>query len=280
LELAAMTVESSTFDWTDVASSWDTHRHHIETMKAKVTNDLIAELAIRPGDRVLELGAGTGEFALRLGEHVGLTGSVLATDVSPGMVELLQRTLVDAANITVLQIDARDIELPDGSVDVVVFRMGLMLLGNPGRALQECRRVLKSGGRLGIAVWAGPEHNPWLTCVGMAAMMHGLVAGGPPTAPGGPFSLADPTAVRRLLENNRFTDVTVHDVETEAGFADTDDLFDTVVALAAPLAAVLASALAATRDAVRDTAAQLVDRYRTADGLRVPGRALVSTARG
>ena len=95
-----MTIASDTFDWTDVASSWDERRHHIETMRTKLTHDLTAGLAIRPGEHVLELGAGTGELALRLGEQVGPTGSVLATDVAPGMVELLRRTLTGTANIT------------------------------------------------------------------------------------------------------------------------------------------------------------------------------------
>jgi ubiquinone/menaquinone biosynthesis C-methylase UbiE len=91
---------------------------------------------------------------------------------------------------------ARQIDLPDASMDIVVFRMGLMLVTEPKRVLEECHRVLRSGGMLGVAVWAAPQHNPWLTSVGMAAMMHGLVSGGPPTGPGGPFSLADPPCSR------------------------------------------------------------------------------------
>ncbi|MEA2590922.1 MAG: hypothetical protein QOD62_753 [Actinomycetota bacterium] len=274
-----MTIASDTFDWTDVASSWDEHRHHIETMKAKLTHDLTAGLAIRPGEHVLELGAGTGELALRLGEQVGPTGSVLATDVAPGMVELLRRTLTGTANIRVAQIDARRIDLPDGSFDIVVFRMGLMLVTEPEQVLQECHRVLRSGGRLGVAVWAGPQHNPWLTSVGMAAMMHGLVSGGPPTGPGGPFSLADPIMLQRLIRDSGFADVAVREVETEASFTDTDEHFDTVISLASPLAAALAAAPESTRLAVRKTAAQFIDAHRTADGLTVPGRALVGIAR-
>ena len=274
-----MTIVSGTFDWTEVASSWDERRHHIETMKAKLTHDLIAGLAIRPGEHVLELGAGTGELALRLGEQVGPAGSVLATDVAPGMVQLLRRTLAGQTNIQVAQIDARQIDLPDGSVDIVVFRMGLMLVTEPEQVLQECHRVLKSGGRLGVAVWAGPEHNPWLTSVGMAAMMHGLVSGGPPTGPGGPFSLADPAGLERLIRDSGFAQVALHVVETEASFTATDEHFDTVVSLASPLAAALSAAPESTRVAVRNTAALLVEAHRTADGLRVPGRALVSTAR-
>lgn len=274
-----MTIASDTFDWTEVASSWDEHRHYIETMKAKLTHDLLAGLAIRPGERVLELGAGSGELALSLAEQVGPSGGILATDVAPGMVGLLRKTLAGRPTIEVAQIDARAIDLPDGSVDAIVFRMGLMLVTEPQQVLQECHRVLSSGGRLGVAVWAGPEHNPWLTSVGMAAMMHGLVSGGPPTGPGGPFSLADPAVLERMIRDSGFAGIAVHEVETEARFTDTDEHFDTVVSLASPLAAALAAAPESTRAAVRATAAALIEAHRSADGLTVPGRALVTTAR-
>lgn len=274
-----MTMPSDTCEWTDVASAWDERRHHIESMKTKLSSHLIEGLAIRPGEQVLELGAGTGEFALRLREQVLPGGAVLATDVAHGMVELLRRTFDGATNLRVEQIDACRMALADGSVDVVVFRMGLMLVAEPPQVVRECDRVLRPGGRLGVAVWAGPEHNPWLTSVGMAAMMHGLVSGGPPTGPGGPFSLADPARLERLLRDNGFADVAVQDVETESNFADADEHFATVISLAPPLAAALAAATDATRAAVRNTAAQLIEGYRTPGGFAVPGRALIGIAR-
>jgi hypothetical protein len=110
-------------------------------------------------------------------------------------------------------------------------------------------------------------------------MMHGLVSGGPPTGPGGPFSLADPIGLERLIRDSGFADVAVSEVETEASFTDTDEHFDTVISLASPLAAALAAAPEGTRVAVRNTAAQLIDAHRTPDGLKVPGRALVGIAR-
>lgn len=72
--------------------------------------------------------------------------------------------------------------------------MGLMFTPQPAVALAEIRRVLRVGGRFAALTWAGIEHNPWMTCVGMAAMMNGVVAGGPPVGPGGIFSLGDPPA--------------------------------------------------------------------------------------
>jgi SAM-dependent methyltransferase len=269
----------STLDWTDVASSWDVRRGHVEKMKEPLTRALLASLDLHPGQRALELGAGTGELALRIAEQVGPRGSLIASDVAPGMVELIGRTVAAVSNVEVVQLDARAIHLPDASVDAVVFRMGLMLVDEPARVLSECHRVLAPGGRLALAVWAGPEHNPWLTCIGMAAMMHGLVSGGPPTGPGGPFSLADPHALEQLLRDAGFDDVIVRAVETPSTFASADEHFETVIALAPPLAAALAGAPEVTRAAVRKTAADLIERYRSDDGFVLPGRALLCSAR-
>jgi Methylase involved in ubiquinone/menaquinone biosynthesis len=269
---------TTTFDWTAIAPSWGRHRAHVEQMKEALTRELLAALDLQPGQHVLELGAGTGDFARQLAQAVGPTGSVLATDVASGMVELLRDTTAGLPNVEVARLDAVSTDLPDETVDAIAFRMGLMFVAEPLQALRECRRVLTAAGRIALAVWAGPEHNPWLASVGMSAMMHGLVQGGPPTSPGGVFSLADPAVLERLVVDAGFADVVVHEVATPARFASADEHFDVVSSLAGPLSATLAAADESSLAAVRATTAQTVARFRTADGLLIPGRALLCTA--
>jgi SAM-dependent methyltransferase len=270
---------TTSFDWTPVAPSWNRHRAHVEQMKDGLTRELLAALDLQPGQRVLELGAGTGDLARQLAQAVGPTGSVLATDVAPGMVELLGDTTAGLPNVEVARVDALDIDAPDGSVDAVVFRMGLMFVAEPERVLAECRRVLTQTGRIALAVWAGPEHNPWLTSVGMSVMMHGLWAGGPPTSPGGVFSMADPAVLERLVHVSGFADVIVREVATPARFSSPEEHFEVVGGLAGPLSAALAGAAEDALAAIRATTAQTVERFRTQDGLLVPGLALLCTAK-
>lgn len=268
---------TTTFDWSEVAAGWHRHRQRADEAVSAITADVLARLALRPGEHVLELGSGTGELARRLADQVGPQGRVLATDVAHGMVELSRATLAALPQAEVAQVDAAGTALPDASFDAAAFVMGLMFVVEQEQAAQELRRVLRPGGRAVVTTWAGPQHNLWLAGLGMAAMSHGLVAGGPPVEPGGLFSLAEPAQLERVLRTGGFTDVTVAAVPVEMRYAGTDTWFDTVSALAGPLA----SALAAHPDAlpaVRSTASSFVAQHLTAGGLVLPGLALVAHA--
>jgi SAM-dependent methyltransferase len=268
-----------TVDWTAMAPAWDRHRDDVEAMKTELTDRLFAQLGPLPGRRVLELGAGTGELAARLAEAVGPTGTVIASDFADGMVELLEKRLAVIPNAEVRNLDASSIELPDTSVDVIVFRMGLMLVTEPEIALAEIRRVLRPDGIFATAVWGGPHENPWMSAVGMSAMMHGLVSGGPPIGPGGPFSLADPADLEKRVRAAGFADVVVERVESTRLFRDTDEHVATVLALSPQLSVAFASATAEQDAGVRAQVATLTAQYQTPDGLRVPTTSLLCVAR-
>ena len=271
---------TTSFDWTAVAPAWEKNvdnpsRQAAEAVKSQV---LLDGLAIRRGERVLELGAGAGELGLRLAELVGGDGEVVLTDFAAGMVDILHRRTLGIPQVTVAHMDATDTGLPEKSFDAVVFCMGLMFAEDPGRATTEIRRILRPGGRAGIETWAAPEHNAWLLSVGMSAMMNGLVSGGPPTQPGGVFSLGDPDVLRDVVTAGGFTQVDIQPTDIAFRFPDFDTYFDTVSSLAGPLAVALAAATPEQLQATRATAAQLTEQYATPDGLVLPGRALIAIA--
>jgi SAM-dependent methyltransferase len=273
-----MATTTTPFDWSAVAPAWDAHRGGAQRDTSPVTEALRAQLVLKEGERVLELGSGTGDHACKLAELVGPTGSLLATDVAQGMVDLMADTLADVPQAEVRRVDAADTGLEDRDFDAVAFVMGLMFVPEPERAVSEVRRVLRPGGRAGIAVWAGPDKNPWLSSVGMAAMVHGVVAGGPPTGPGGLFSLADPERFAEVLQAGGFPDADVQEVEISMTWPDADAWFDQVSQLSGPLAVALA-ATPEKLDDVRATAKELIGRFATGQGLVVPGLALLALVR-
>ena len=271
---------TTTFDWSAVAPAWEKHANDEARRDAEAakTQALLDRLRIQPGEHVLELGAGTGHFGLRLAEIVGPQGSVVLSDVAAGMVDILQRRAAHLPHVSVAQIDAADTGLDDHSFDAIVFCMGLMFTLEPAAVMKELRRVLRPAGRVGLETWAAPEHNPWLVSIGMAAMMNGVVAGGPPTQPGGLFSLSDPDVLRDVITAGGFGQADVIPFDLEFRFRNFDTYFDSVSAMAGPLAAALAAAAPEQLQAVRETAADLTQRYLSADGLVLPGRALVAIA--
>lgn len=270
--------EAGSPDWSAAAPHWDRRREDVEQMKVELTNRLIDGLGDLRGKAVLELGAGTGELAARLAEAVGPEGTVLASDAAAGMVELLEKRLAAVPNAQAATLDATRIDRPDASFDVVVFRMGPMLLAEPDVGLAEIRRVLRPGGRMAVAVWGAPQDNPWMITVGMAAMMQGLVQGGPPIGPGGPFSLADPADLEKRVRAAGFSDVLVTPIASTRRFSTSADHVDTVLALSPQLAAAVAGATAEQVAAVRDQVATLTAQYRTADGIEIPNSTVLCVA--
>ena len=97
--------------------------------------------------RVLEVGAGTGQFTFALAETAE---TVLATDLSQDMVERLETKLSEAgvSNATTEAMSAYGLSAEDASFDVVVCANALHVMDEPRRALNEFRRVLRPGGRL------------------------------------------------------------------------------------------------------------------------------------
>ena len=131
---------------------------------------------IRPGDRVLDIGAGSGTDTLIAARAVAPSGRVFALDMTPAMLAKLRNNvaLADAANVEVIEGNAESIRLPDDSVDVVTSNGVLNLVPDKPKAFAEIARVLRPGGRVQIAdivvgrpVGENARHDPklWAECV-------------------------------------------------------------------------------------------------------------------
>jgi len=123
-------------------------------------------LDIQPRERILEVGCGTGESLPTLASRAESAGCVFGLDLSAGMLDVAKNKLkkLSLFNVTCLQGDGVRLPFQDESFDAVFmsFTLELFPAEEMPRLLQECMRVLRSGGRLGIVSLSQKEKSGWM----------------------------------------------------------------------------------------------------------------------
>ena len=121
---------------------------------------LRATLAPAPGERILEIGPGTGYYTLDLAEWVGPEGTLEIFDIQQEMLDHVMGRVGERglANVTPTQGDAQALPFDDASIDAVVLTTVLGEIPDQGAALREISRVLRPGGRLIVGELFGDPH--------------------------------------------------------------------------------------------------------------------------
>jgi ubiquinone/menaquinone biosynthesis C-methylase UbiE len=194
----------------------------VDAVFAAWADDLVERAHLRPGERVLDVGCGTGAVARAAAPVVGPTGQVVGIDTSAERLAVARGLpAVGGAAIEWRETDATAMPFADGSFDVVLCQQVLHLIPNRPAALGEMLRVLKPGGRLGLSVWQSMEHSPAFLPIAEAVTRN--LGDGEGGRYGRNFSLADETEVRRLLDEAGFRDIQIVQETKIADFATPDD---------------------------------------------------------
>lgn len=120
-------------------------------------------VALQPGEQVLDVACGTGLVSFRIRDSIGEDGTVVGTDISGEMIEMARRVAAERriGNIRFERCDAEDLKLDCEPFDAAVCALGLMYVPNPVKAVEEMRRLLKPGGRIGAAIWGARAKCGW-----------------------------------------------------------------------------------------------------------------------
>ena len=206
----AMTANAEQIDyWNGAAADiWVAQQERLDRQLEPLGRAALRALAPGPGEHVLDVGCGSGQTTLQLGDAVGPGGSVVGVDVSSQLLAAARRRN-ELAQVAFERADAQTHAF-DQPFDAIYSRFGVMFFADPVAAFANLRRALKSGGRMAFVCWRAEAANPIMTLPMTAAAKH-LPPLPPPQDPDapGPFAFADSARLARILEAAGFRSVAI-----------------------------------------------------------------------
>jgi ubiquinone/menaquinone biosynthesis C-methylase UbiE len=190
--------------WSILANAYE---GAFEPLSRQYAAETLRLLDLKPGERVIDVAAGTGAFSL-LAARAGI--EVLAVDFAPGMIARLRERahaeVLDQVHAEVM--DGQALSVADGAYDAGASILGLIFFPDIAQGLRELRRVVRPGGRVGIVCWSDPRNLSLMTH--LVAAIRTVVPGfEPPSAPPVWSRLAGAAALREEMGNAGFEAVKI-----------------------------------------------------------------------
>lgn len=180
-------------------------RYFVPTIGKPLAHELLRIAELRPGERILDVGCGTGIVSRLAAQEVGAQGMVVGVDIDPGMLAVARSVTPPAVEIDWRQASAEALPLEDLSFDVVLCQMSLQFVEDRRKALAEMHRVLMPGGRI-LLDQPGPASPPFEALAD--SMGRHIMSAGKDFVER-VFSLHSPAAVKALLADAGFRNVEV-----------------------------------------------------------------------
>ena len=267
--------------WNASAQGWN---HHTPQIRAwlKATTDTMLEMAgITEGSSVLDVAAGAGDQTLDIANAVGPAGYVLATDLSPAILELAQANARSAGhrNIETRVADGERLPVENGRFDATVCRLGLMFFPDPLQGLREMHRATRIGGGICTVVFSRPDRNPCITILMSTAMKHAGLPPRDPYQPGGLLSLGKPGLADELFKAARFRDVATTAVDAPFHLPSARHYLDFIRASASPIQQILGRLEPDAAQAAWTEMEERLEQFTTPTGWVGPNELLLTAAR-
>jgi SAM-dependent methyltransferase len=206
--------ETTREQWQTAAEPWSRWGPTLEQWLGEATELMLDLAGVQEGSRVLDVAAGAGGQTLAAARRVGPSGAVLATDISPAILEYAARAASTAGltNVATREMDGEELEIEGESYDAVISRVGLIYFPDQVLAVQAQRRALRPGGRVGAIVYSTPDRNEFFSIPVSIIRRRAEL---PPPAPGqpGPFSLGADGAIEALFQRAGLSDIEVHKLD-------------------------------------------------------------------
>ena len=178
---------------------WADRQQSQDILLAPVADLLIDRARPAAGERIIDVGCGSGATSIALAQKVGPTGHVMGIDISGPMLARARDVAPAGLPVEFVLADATVYPFAPDSFDLLASRFGVMFFAEPARSFANLRRGLKRTGRLAFACWREPRKNPFFMVALQAVYKHvpKLPQQGPEDP--GPFAFASEARVQRIL---------------------------------------------------------------------------------
>jgi SAM-dependent methyltransferase len=259
-----------------VGERWAAFQPVMDKALSAISDAALAFAAATPGERVLDLGCGTGTTTYALAKAVGPAGNVSGVDISRPMLAVA-RTRGTGVNFR--EGDA-SVLLFHPTHDLVFSRFGVMFFDDPEAAFANIRKALAPHGRLAFVCWRDVKQNVWAS--GPMAAAKALL---PPQEPAdplapGPFAFADDARLRDILGRAGYRDVRIEKLDSTLNMGATVSDAAEQALRVGPLARAAAELDDATKDKIRAVVKDAFAKFETPAGITPPAACWLVGAKG
>jgi len=231
---------------------------------ALATESLLGAVRLRAGTHLLDVATGPGALAAEAAKR---GARVVGADLSPRMIELARQT---HPGIDFREADVEHLPFADDAFDAVVCAFGLGHFPRPERALAECARTLRPGGRIALSWWDSPARQRVQGVFREAIAEVGALV--PPDVPQGHnvYRFSDTSEFLQLLQASGLIEVAVEEHATSYSVPDTEALWCGALSSLVMTGAAIRHQDKATQDRIRSAFERRANVYKSANGLDLP----------